>query len=177
MTWTILIGAGTLMISLALSYAWWIRVRIINFRQDVFDVRDDLFVRAMELHAFEDSAYRATRDHLNKVAASADHATISVIAYLMHKGLTGSLKDRTRTSNEALQVAIDDAIEATATRLAHLLVYETATGWLVMVMSTPARLHKVAFEQTVRWTRRWILSDESEQVGSIHNSGQGARAA
>lgn len=164
MTGMFLIAVGAVIISLALSYAWWTKVRVINFRQDVFDIRDELFARAMELKAFDDPAYRATREHLNRLAVSADYATVSVIAYLMHKGLSDGLKDRTRTSNPPLQAAIDASLEATAKRLAHLLVYETATGWLVMVMSTPARLREVAFQQTLCWTRRWILSEESEGI-------------
>lgn len=153
------IAIGTVMVSLALSYAWWTRVRVINFRQDVFDIRDELFDRAMELGALDDGAYKAARNHLNSAANTMEMVTVWGVAYYVrHVGVVTTAKEMA-TKNAPLQEAICNAMEALAVRLTRYLVGETLAGRLVTL--------RVSQKRVLLWARRWVQSEEADRVPDV----------
>jgi hypothetical protein len=156
---------GVLLVSLSLAYAWWTRVRVINLRQDIFDLRDELFVSAMALDQLDDPAHTSARDHLNAVAMTADFLTIPLLAYLLHAGV--GAKQVVRSQKHELQRAIDDALEHCASRIAFYLTHETFTGIVILPLLRIVRLTGVVHVQTKRWIMRWLVSSSPEELESI----------
>lgn len=159
MTW---IFIGMMMVSLAVSHAWWCRVRVISLRQDLFDLRDGVFGVAMRLECFQDPAYRDARRHLNAVARIADTISIPTVVYV----LLGQIpeRERPRSDNEHLQAAIDDTLERCALRIQRYLLRETFTGRIVAPAVRAIRMTSILEEQIIRWVRRWLVSAGPEYM-------------
>src|ERR1051326_8455178 len=120
----VLFGIGMVGLSWALAYAWWAIVRVVNLRQDVLDIRDALFDAAADADGLADPAYQAARDHLNKLAASADCLSLWVVGFVLSRGVANE-QDRFLTGNVQLRVAIKNAVEQVSTRVASYLLKET----------------------------------------------------
>lgn len=121
---------GVLLISLSVTYAWWVKVRIIRLREDIYDKRDWLFDTAARLDSFSDPAYKAARIHLNSIAGIAKFLSVQVVAFLSTQG---QLKDapRIKSDNPELQAAINDVFRWSAERIARYLLKETLSGWVI----------------------------------------------
>ena len=156
----LLIFVGMMMISLALSYAWWYKVRVIRLRQDLFDARDALFDSALEMGALDDPAYRAARRHLNAIVQLADAITLPVLAFVLHRGV--SRNEMLNSNNVCLQKEIDAALDRCADRLVTYLLRETFTGLIVVPILRLVRIRAVVESQARRWLRRILASDVPE---------------
>lgn len=156
-----LIFMGMVAISLALSYAWWCRIRVINLRQDIYDLRDSLFDAAVELEVLDDPAYQATRLHFNSIAKYADAITLPVLAYVYHLGLPENV--RLKSKNPLLQQKIDATIDICAERLKGYLLRETFTGRVVLPLMRLARVGTVLEVLAKRWLVRLVASDAPER--------------
>lgn len=117
MNWMML---GVLMVSLATTYAWWCRVRVINLRQDIFDIRDRLFDEAVALGEVDDPAHQDARAHLNRLA-TAKIISIPVLGYL---SLGVSAAPHKKAANFKLGRAIDSALDESAKRVFAYLIHD-----------------------------------------------------
>jgi len=164
------LSVGMVLASLVVTYAWWVKIRIINLRQDIFDIRDGLFDRALHLQALSDPAYRETRDHLNTVASTVHCLSLMVIFYSLGRGVLASAEGRFKTENAQLQAAIDDALESSSLRVARYLLRETLMGVVCEIMAFPNRLRDVAESQLLRWSRRWVYSQSPDEIAAVGGS-------
>lgn len=130
--------ASVIGISLTLSYAFWVRVRVLRLQQDIYDIRDELFDEACRLEAHDDPAYCQTRQFLNGLAGSAADLSVPAMIYLVSQSPSPPLGDWKPTTNNAeLQVAIDKSIHASARRIVFYLSHETLTGvaiWMLIAI-------------------------------------------
>ncbi len=151
---------GMVLFSLVITHAWWATVRVVRFRQDIFDMRDRLFDIAASLQVFDDPAYQDARGHFNAVARIADSISFYGVCYALCAGV-GDWQ-RPRSENAELQKAIDDIHEECAGRFGHYLLRETFTG----LVAVPFRVHMAApvQEQVRRWIRHWLISQAPESL-------------
>ena len=155
---------GTTGLSAALAYGWWSRVRVIWLRQDIFDLRDELYRVALAECAFEDPAYRVAREHLNAVANVADSITIPVMAYLLHRGVKDA--KRPKSTNKKMEEAIQLAQAKCAGRIATFLLRQTFTGLVARPIIRLIYIGTVIEEQMQRWMERWVRSSVAEELNA-----------
>lgn len=73
-------------ISLALTYAWWTRYRVIALRQDLFSLRDELWDLMRAEGKLDHPAHRALRDHLNRLILIAPALSPTVVRAVKASG-------------------------------------------------------------------------------------------
>jgi len=150
---------GVTLISVGLTYALWVKMRVLALRQDIFDARDWLFDRARDLNAFDDPGYRACREYLNAICRHADDLSWSAFGYVCsneewksdHKWIPDS-------SNADVKAAVDNAVEYSAKRVLRYLQYETLTGWVFGPVLTVMYLRRAVAEKALHVIERWIRS-------------------
>lgn len=119
---------GFALIGLSLGYACWVKVRVIRLREDLFEIRDDLFDAARRLNGFNDPAYREARIHIHALITMADSISIPCVLFLSQ---SASEKESASSSNPAMQEAIDKAKRLYIQRTQRYLFGETLGGLLV----------------------------------------------
>lgn len=119
------------------SYAWWVRMRDMLFRQELFAIRDRLWDVARRLDAFDDEAYREARERLNNTIRISRWITIPAVAFV--SDFKGEQTERKRSENEELQEAIDNAYQEAARYICHHLMRHTISGLTVLVLAFVAR--------------------------------------
>jgi len=163
----IALSIGMVLASLSITYAWWVRIRVINLRQDIYDIRDRLFDKALALESLSDPAYREAREHLNKVAAIVNRLSLMVLAFVLGQGRSEPMGDRFKTSNFELQHAINESLEASSSRLAHYLFRETLTGAFCSLLLIRTRVSDVVEAQLLKWSRRWVYSQSPDEMAAM----------
>ena len=153
---------GVLLISFVTTHAWWSIVRVVRLRQDVFDIRDNLFDVAAETRMFKDQAYRDARRHLNSIARIADTISFYMLGYLLYANFAP--RKRLRSNNAVLQKAIDLSLEDCTERIRKYLMRETFTGLVVLPFARTIRMANVLEEQLRQWVRRWLISSATESL-------------
>ena len=157
----LLIFVGMMIVSCALSYAWWCKVRVVQLRQDLFDLRDALFDAASDIGALDDPAYRAARRHFNAIARTAEHITIPVLAFVLHRGV--SRNEMLKSDNPRLQEEIDRALDSCADRLRAYLLKDTFTGRITLPMMRLVRIGTIVEDEAKRGLVRVLASDVPER--------------
>lgn len=147
MIWLIFFGVFTLLASTGVSYLWWIRVREMRFRQDIFSVRDDLFDLAVASGLVDDPAYIAFREYLNNMLLFAHHLSIPVMVHMAKFPL--SSEPFPRSENKCLQRAIEDATTTVSNRIVRFLRYETMIGLVVELATRVAEWAKPAGRERI----------------------------
>jgi hypothetical protein len=128
-------------LNVAIAWAWWIKVRVVNLREDLFAIRDHLFDRAAELGRLDDPAYKACRARMNALLKMASTISVPTLGYIFAsdpvptKGI--------RSDSRELQSAIDETVNRAARRIARYVFTETATGLLVRVAAAGLPLSAV----------------------------------
>lgn len=156
MTWVIL---GTAITSLALSFAWWCKVRVVDLRQDLFDIRDEMWDRAHEIGALDDTAYRAAREHLNSLARHAHEFNIPVLAYLLASEPDGGYPKYPKSDRQDVQEIVDSAIDASSTTLVHYLLRKTLAGRIGGLFFGISRVGKSASQMLDEFASVWVRSN------------------
>lgn len=163
------LAIGVLLISFVTTHAWWTTVRVVRLRQDVFDIRDNLFDVAAETRTFDDPAYRHARHHLNSVARIADTINLYMLGYLLNANLTQ--RERPTSNNAVLQHAIDASLEVCTERIRRYLMRETFTGLIAIPFVQTIRMTSVIEDQIRKWVRRWLISSAPESVDLARQHG------
>lgn len=162
MTWFAL---GCLTISITLTYAWWIRVRVIMFRQNLYDIRDELFDRAADCDGLEDPAHHVARQHINNIAHTAEMFSVPLFAYHLSAGVDGGdFQERLHTDNPKLAAAIEKAMNASANAVTHYLLRRTIPGILAVAFFRMTKAGNVVESQVNKWSNRWTMSDSAERT-------------
>ena len=156
---------GAFIVSAALSYAWWIKVRVIDLRQDIFDIRDELFDQAVERGWLSDPAYRAARTRLNSMAANAHTLSVPVLDFLARRVESNTHTDikeeeNVGTSDEELRGAIHDCKYRVAERLNKYIFRETLCGIAILlayrVTNMASKYHNIPQDDSMDIYRRCV---------------------
>ncbi len=157
---------GCSLVSGAISYAWWMRVRVIDLRQDIFDVRDELFDCALEFDGHDDPAYKLVREHLNTLASTAPIISLMLLASVLGRNIPEGFSDfkkKMTSSDPRLQEGIELALSKSSDRVCRYLIFETFTGIVAYSVSLVVNLSGVLASQMLVWTTRWVNSDNPKE--------------
>jgi hypothetical protein len=78
--------AGAFLIGTAVSYAWWAKLRLIYFREDLFQIRDKLWMAAQRANAFDDPMYQKERARINACLSGATLISLPMMLYMLAQG-------------------------------------------------------------------------------------------
>ena len=155
-----LMTAGILLVSVGLTYAWWTKVRVICLRQDIFDIRDELFDAALDLNGLGDPAYRQARERLNFAAKIADVFSLPLVTAV--RSMNAPPQQEFCSSNRKLQEAINHAIASCSQRIVDYLYFETFCGMCGWMTSKVWKTNKPSPEQTGESVSQWVSSPSPE---------------
>jgi len=120
-TWTLSllqIAAGSLIVGLAISYAIWCRIRVIFLRQDLFRIRDELWMVARRKQRLDDPAYVEARELFNACIRGASFISFpQLVNGLVDARNRGEEVVEQKSSDPDLDKAIDDAYAQLVERL------------------------------------------------------------
>jgi hypothetical protein len=125
---------STVVASVAIAYAWWIYVRVMWLREDLFNVRDALFDLAMERGRLKDPAYLLARGRVNAMIRMAGTFNLHTVVFLSTIVPDRSADDM-RSSDQVLQGAIDSAYHKVGKRLFKYITRQTLTGCLLWLLA------------------------------------------
>lgn len=159
---------GTMLVSLSLTYAWWVKIRVVCLQQDLFDLRDGLFDFAADHGCLDDEAYSEARNQLNAVISGAELLTIPIVAYMLKHG--AGPRETKKSSNTALQQEIDGTLKECVARIYRYLMLETFTGLFVRPVLYAVRISAIMEDQALVWIRRWLRSDSLARFDRYDNA-------
>jgi hypothetical protein len=141
---------GCFGISVVFTYAWWTRVRIWVFRQDLFAIRDELWDQMEKKGKLDDLAYRDLRDAINSLIRLAPFLSLLTLIRLLlfHQGLKKLL--RTDDSVPELRAARSKAV----IRAARYILFESLSGLVLTAIATVfgiATALRDALVQRIEW--------------------------
>lgn len=131
-------ATGTFLISVAVVYTAWSHVRLIFFRQDLFQVRDRLWDKARELNAFSDPAYVEARQKINDCIAAANWINAPAVLPPAE-----SLPHYFTTENRDMRKAVQAAHRELTRRILRYVLLERASGWAYIARAVFARIFDV----------------------------------
>lgn len=142
--------AGCLILSLVITYAWWIHLRVWFFRQDLFAIRDELWDAVRAKGALDDPAHRDLRDAINSLIRIAPFLSLlTVIKILVDKTEIKPVLAENLNLSE-----ITDAREKVFRRVVRFLLFETFSGWYVVAGAYVfgiAKWLRVSLKRRVEW--------------------------
>lgn len=152
---------GTFLLTFVVCSAWWIRVRVILLREELFAVRDELWDRAFELEKLNDSAYQEMREHINALIQAAGYVTFITLILATMSGRNPP--ERRRSEDEQLQESIDLAYTKVAKSVLGYCLDDTLTGKLGKMF---AKLAGVG-GWLVELSQNWVRSSEPELLARL----------
>jgi len=173
MTELLLLGIGSLGISLVTVYLMWVQFRVVVFRQQIFAIRDELWDQARKLDALDDMAHRKARRLLNgliRFAPMLNVATLMVLFIRSSGSKSASEQVMLQTDNAALKTAIDRSLSAANVRSFDYILYYTLSGTVLRAVLFTLHLFKTAtaFQSKVQRSTRQLVS-VLEVAGSHHS--------
>lgn len=157
----ILFVGGTLVVSVAVTYAFWAEVRVMRLRQDILDKRDALFDLAAERGGLDDPAYKAARKHLNAIAQSADEICIPLFVYWLGEGVKRD-GPTLQHADSVIQKNIESMIAWCGERILKYLLYETGEGRFLQARARLGGVSEAVTRAGARLTQDWVFSDWPE---------------
>jgi hypothetical protein len=122
---------GLIIVSTSISYGWWVRIRIIRLRRDIFDIRDSLFDFALSHDCLREPFYKKSREHFNSIAKSAYLLTGRVILYSLSRGV--EKQELSKTENKELLEKVNNSFNDLSLRLQKYFLKETLLGFFVLI--------------------------------------------
>lgn len=129
-----LLTGATIALSVTLAYAWWVKIRVLRLREDMFGIRDELFDEVLAAGAVDDPAYREAREYLNGLIRGAPAISVPAFAYVLMSHCPPT-KQLVKSARQDVQALVDRSMNAAIRRVRMYLVNETVTGgilWLIM---------------------------------------------
>lgn len=162
----ILLASASCGIGLAITYAWWAKVRIDIFRQRLFRERDNLWLFAFEEDALEDPAYMQARKHINAMINCGPLMSVFTLKRINETG--GGKVTFPKTSNERLRSEIKEAYKRSALIGFDYVYLYRLSGMTVFVSqllgSILVRLTLMQFELWKKSQKRVWLSRRFEDL-------------
>jgi hypothetical protein len=127
--------AGCVLLSLAIGYACWTRIRVWLLREDFFVIRDELWDKARELGALDHPEHRAARHHLNACIRAAHLISVPVLIRfaLASEGQKSACPDTPSDDNPELTRAMEHARRRLIKRVGRYLVVERPLSALIYI--------------------------------------------
>jgi hypothetical protein len=151
---------GCLVLSAGVSYMLWLWVRIWWLREDLFQIRDDLWDAMYAKGQLDHPTHRAARLRINGVIRAAyllGPITVTIMA-------ASNLRD---SGNDWLDDAPPEVLEAVTKvtgRLGKYIAYQNLTGLSIAAVATVLSFQKVTRDVIARWIRRLIGADVGREL-------------
>ncbi len=162
---------GVILLSAGVSYAWWTKVRVLWLRQDIYDLRDELFMASARYSLTHDEAAKSARDHLNTLARIAPVISIPFVVTAIRTGVV-EVRELPRSDDTRLDSLIKEAMNKADRRIARYLAKETLTGWLFVILSRVV-LMTWLLQALGTWVQQWRESSSAEDA--LHMLERGSR--
>lgn len=121
---------ATFVLSMTLSYAWWLRIRVWALRQDLFTIRDRLWDRMRAEGTLDHPAHRWYRNNLNSLIRFAPALSFTTIVQMLDAGVVPAYPEG--IDPDHLPEAVTQARQAADERIVKYLLFHTITGWIVI---------------------------------------------
>jgi hypothetical protein len=148
---------GVSALVLTTFYMVWTKFRVLIVRQELFDVRDELWQQAHRNECLRDPAYLDARERINSLIRTAHKISLPVLAYAMAYG-SKNTESSPESQNDNMQAAIDKAVEKTAyIIMRYVFIYRPFSGLvpaiaLMMFIKTLQSVTAVR-DEISRWFR------------------------
>jgi hypothetical protein len=136
------------LLSLIITYAWWVHFRIWILRQDLFAIRDRLWDRMQESGQFDDPQYRATRDGINAMIRFAPYLSLRVMALVL------ASDTKVETPHGPLRKEIEEVRKRIFIRVFRYLFVETLSGLFILSIVLVFLPMNMAMKQVHKWVSR-----------------------
>lgn len=135
MAFTVYILA-VLLLSSAVTYIVWCHVRNDFLRQEIFNVRDDLFDDATQLGFLDEPLYTECRTQLNSLASKTDYITTALIVRSLVLARTTSLpvNPLEEAAPEHVRLRVQLAHMTIGMTVYRHLLYRTLSGWVFFLI-------------------------------------------
>lgn len=164
---------GILLISVALTYHQWAKLRVQFLRQTLFDVRNQLWDDVRAMGKLEDPAYQATRQFLNSLISICGYLSIDTIKIICESEPPEGNTERMRSENLDLDKLLDEARTAAADKVVTYVLFHRVSGYAFMarkILSTgvanlvPASKASYHSIRNAVYSKSWITVDSYERV-------------
>src|SRR5208337_596404 len=119
----------SVLLSSALCYAWWVRFRVWMLRQDIFNIRDELWDSMRLSGELDDPSHREMRDALNALIRLAPLLSVLTILEVLTDETYAAVLTR-----KDLGVAVQNARHLTVIRVTRYVFFETFSGLLAVIV-------------------------------------------
>lgn len=168
MTPEIQIILGSVLISGAITYAWWVRFRVWMLRQDLFTIRDELWDEMRSRHMLDDPAHRQLRDGVNAFIRVAPILSIFTILRTLAEGVKANVLNLAEPADEAIKAARSKVVA----RVSRYILFESLTGLILVLIAViacafiliPLRSARNYFTRLVGWV---VDSKEMKDIGHL----------
>lgn len=130
---SVLFYVNCFVLSLIVTYAAWVKVRVVLLRQRLFEIRDGLFDEVLLLGALDDPGYRDARTRMNANIRFVPALSIPVM-YFLGNSYDGDGVPVVHSDNPDVQKAIDRARESMHRAIYRYVMRYTASGLLLSIL-------------------------------------------
>jgi len=147
-------------LGLFVAYIIWLRWRVWILRQDLFEIRDQLWDKMRQEGKLGDSEHRIVRQTINGVIRVAPILSIITLVIALLSGLHG---DSPNIHNSSAKNALNKVI----VRLARYIMFETITGLLLMAFALIFMFPRFVIKNLQKALQRWMSSQEVREAPVI----------
>ena len=119
---------GVFLLSSMVSYAWWVRFRVWMLRQDLFEIRDQLWIEMVEAGLVDHPDHRQLREVLNGAIRFAPRFSVFSVARILDRNPRVAF-----IPNKESPEAVKQAFGRLMTCLGTYLIFHTMAGWVAIV--------------------------------------------
>lgn len=159
---------GFVLLSWVLAYAWWVKVRVLRLRDDLFAIRDRLFDAAQSEAGFDDPAYCYARNSINCTIRLAGTLSVPTVIYMCAKADGKSVPSRPGSKSADLQQAVTAALDDRDTRVVKYLLNETLGGRFLCIVALFLFLPREIYQLVQRRSVAHCLESRLAQELSLH---------
>jgi hypothetical protein len=156
---------GCFGISVVITYLCWVRFRVWSLRQDLFEIRDNLWDRMESEGRLDDPAHRELRDAINSLIRIAHFLSpLTILRILLNREKFSPLL-ALRENDELLKQTRAQVF----VRVARYILLESASGWLVAVLAAAFGMYS-AISNALTRRIEWLVDSQEFQTLDAHLS-------
>lgn len=158
------VAAGSAVVGLALGYAWWSKIRITLFREDLFLIRDRMWDQARDLGALDDPKYQYTRELLNSCISAASYVSLPQLVRSRFFSTYDHPPAATTKCADVIQITSDAELRLRKRVIRHVLLERPFSGLFfaaALIVCTLSILAPLAF------VRAWTASKGPHELSVV----------
>lgn len=160
----LLLMLGSLLINAALVYAWWAKIRVMIFRNQMFQIRDELWRAAVETNCCEDEGYQVARAHINAHIHLTNLLSLSVVNHFRDAGVES--EGERATPCDQIASAVEKAYEDSTHLILNYIILWRASGWFYILRHFVTHFSVRAMRDFYRVMTHWLRSTQPEHVSA-----------